>query len=251
MKEPCSLFILALLATACDEGVLSSTAGDYGVSFYDDPDCISVDVSGVALEAPFTMELYFQATSNPEYHTYPLVAWPGAFALFQNADGYTIFGPSGDTTTSSGYSTPTSFMDGAYHHIAATYDTASKATLYLDGQSVGFATVTLLETVGKTMYMGCWPGQPGAWFQGVIGEARLQYDLYYSDDFEPSWQEQDPDENTMGLWRMNEGRGTAILDETGISDGTLEGGAWADFPMDCYNPSDDPPTDTGICTVEE
>jgi len=242
--HPIATPFLLLLAVGCGPGVLGTTAGDFGVTFSEDPDCVEIDTSSLDIAAPFTIDMFIKAGDEGGFAFYPLAVWPGAFALYQNRDGYSIFGPTDDTEATSSAATPTSFLDGGYHHVAATYDTDGSASLYLDGDRLVSAPLSLLDDPGDRLYLGCWPGHDDAWLTGTIGELRLQSVLHYDSDFAPTWEEYEPAEAILGLWHLNEGRGTAILDAQGDADGELEGGEWVEFLLPGYDPDDDPP-DTG------
>jgi hypothetical protein len=242
-------WLLVLGLMACNPGNLSTTAGDYGVAFDDEPDCIEIDASYLSIEAPFTLDLFVRTATDPDFALLPLVVWPGAFALFQDEYQYLIFGPSNDTSASSGASSPTNIFDGGYHHVAATYTANGLASVYVDGDQLVFGNLDLLEAPGDTIYLGCWPGQRDAWFSGSIGEVRLQSNQFYDGDFAPTWLDHEPNETTLALWHLNAGRGTAILDEMGMADGELTGGEWVDFPMPGHDPDDDA-QDTGAETTD-
>jgi hypothetical protein len=237
-------WLLPLGLLACNPGHLSTTAGDFGVAFDTEPDCIEIDASYLELNAPFTVDLFIQAGDQADFGLYPLVVWPGAFALFQNEYQYLIFGPTSDTSASAGASSPTDILDGGYHHVAATFSADGEAVVFLDGQRLASAPPALLEAPGDTLYLGCWPGQSNAYFSGTIGEVRIMNTQHYSGDFAPTWTEHEASETVLALWHLNEGRGTSVLDEMGNADGELEGGAWVAFPMPGYDP-DEAPADTG------
>lgn len=237
---------LALLLAACQPGHLGTTAGDYGVLFDSEPDCIEFDVSALTLEPPFTLDLFLKGGDEASYALYPLVVWPGAFALYQDEHQYLIFGPTTDTGAGTGASAPKNVLDGGYHHIAATYNTDGDVSLFFDGSPlVVSAPVVMSEQPGDALYIGCWPGQAGATFSGVIGELRLQSTQHYNTNFQPTWLQYEVEETTLALWHFNEGRGSSVLDATGGSDGVLEGGEWVEFPMPGYNPDEAEPGDTG------
>jgi hypothetical protein len=240
-----ALCLLTAGLLACQPGNLSTTAGEFGVAFDTEPDCIEVDVSDLGISAPFTVDLFIQSGDEAGFGIYPLVIWPGAFALFQDEYQYLIFGPSNDTSAGAGASSPTDILDGGYHHLAATYSADGEAAVYLDGDRLVSAPLTLADAPGGTLYLGCWPGQNDATFFGTLGEVRIQNTMHYGADFAPTWEQYEESETTIALWHLNEGRGTSVLDTMGISDGELTNGEWVPFPMPGYNPDEDAPGDTG------
>jgi len=237
--------LLSLGLLACSPGNLTTSAGDFGVAFDIKPDCIELDVSDLAIEAPFTVDMFIKTGSEAAFDIYPLLVWPGAFALFQDEYQYLIFGPSTDTSAGAGASSPTDIMDGGYHHVAATFSAEGDTALYLDGQRLVSAPIALLEEPGDALYIGCWPGQSEATFSGVIGEVRIQNTKHYDSDFAPTWEQYEESETVLALWHLNEGRGTSVLDTMGISDGDLTNGEWVPFPMPGYDPDEDATGDTG------
>ncbi len=243
----CSLLSLGLLA--CQPGNLSTTAGDFGVAFDIEPDCIEIDVSALNIEAPFTVDMFIKSGTDAGFDIYPLIVWPGAFALFQDEYQYLIFGPSTDTSAGAGASSPTDILDGGYHHVAATYSADGEAAVYLDGDRLVSAPIPLLGEPGGTLYLGCWPAQNDATFNGVIGEVRIQSTRHYDSDFAPTWETYEEADTVLALWHLDSGRGTSVLDTMGISDGELTNGEWVEFPMPGYDP-DEAPGDTGGDTAE-
>jgi hypothetical protein len=230
---------LPLALAACGPGTLFEVSGQYGVEFTENPDCVEIDVSTISLEAPFTVDAYILGGSGmPRYGKYPVVAWPGGFALYENENGSTVWGPTGDTGESAATFTPMGILDGAWHHLAGVYDEAGEATLYVDGKNYGFATLELAQAPEDTLYVGCWPTRRNAWFSGVIGEVALSSTARYAEDFTPEWVEFAADEDTLGLWHLNEGQGTAVLDDMDYSTGTLSGGEWVEFVLDGTDPND-------------
>ena len=75
-------------------------------------------------------EGWVRANPNPLYRQHVLLAWPGAFALFQDPDGTLFFTNGGDDDA--GVSGFGYWMDGTLHHVAAQWSDGQSA-LYLDG----------------------------------------------------------------------------------------------------------------------
>ena len=205
--------------------------GSWGVGFDSDSDCISADARDLVLDGPFTFDAYLRAAAAPGYAVFPVVAWPGAFAVYQDSDGWLVVGPTGKPDASTGASSPTSLFDGAYHHVAVTYGQSGYASLYVDGTRLAYASVDLGTARGDTLYLGCWPDQDAA-FRGDIGEARLSAAAFYSGDFEPEWVPYEVGSATLALWHLDEGEGTVAHDAVEAAPGRLAGGAWVTFPLE-------------------
>ncbi len=235
-----SLLLVAALCSGClintelyeerwDELAAELTpGGGYGVRFSASPDCIQVDVSGLELDGPFSFDAYIWPDAGPGFGKYPVVAWPGMFALYQDEYGYTVAGPADEPAVDLSAHTPTSIMDGAYHHLAINYGQNGTMSIYRDGLLKGYAEVEFTGEVSETLYLGCWPGEE-ATFAGVIGEARLSDSALYSGDFDPEWLPYKVADATVGLWHLDEGEGEDVLDEAGGHDGVLVGGFWEHF----------------------
>ncbi len=202
--------------------------GTYGVRFAGDPDCILVEAAGLAVDGPFSFDAYIWPDAAPGFDVWPVVAWPGHFAVYQDPYGYTIAGPADELGTTTGASTTTSIMDGDTHHIAINYGQNGYLTLYIDGVQKSYVPVEFSGEASSNLYIGCWPEQD-ATFAGVIGEVRLSDSALYAADFEPSWEPYETSQSTLGLWHLDEGEGTEIFDETGEHDGVLYGGSWEHF----------------------
>ncbi len=236
--------ILMILSTAIFSGCLintelyeerydelvaaSETGGTYGVRFAADPDCIMVDSSDLELDGPFSFDVYIWPDAAPGFDVWPIVAWPGHFAIYQDPYGYTIAGPADDYGTSSGASTTASIMDGDTHHVAINYGQNGYLTLYIDGLQKSYVPVEFSGETSSNLYIGCWPEQD-ATFSGVIAEVRLSDSALYTGDFEPAWEPYESSQATMALWHLDEGEGTEVLDEAGSYDGELIGGTWEHF----------------------
>lgn len=204
--------------------------GTWGVRFAARPDCINVDMGGLALDAAWTLEMYLLAGQGGPGETFPLAVWPGSFALLQNGDGYTLFAPASNPVTTAGASTARSVMDGAFHHIAVNVGTAGEVSLYLDGQLSAQGPVALDAEPEATLHLGCWT-EEGQTFDGILGEVRLSAAALYAGEFEPAWEPYAVEEATLGLWHIDEGQGSLIADETGSYPGTLVGGVWERFAL--------------------
>ncbi len=211
----------ALLAAA-------ETGGTYGVRFTAEPDCILVDAAELAIDGPFSFDAYIWPDAAPGFDIWPIVAWPGHFAVYQDPYGYTIAGPADEYGTNSGASTTTSIMDGNVHHVAINYGQNGYLSLYIDGAQKSYVPVEFSGEESSNLYIGCWPEQD-ATFSGVIGEVRLSDSALYTGDFEPAWEPYEASQSTVALWHLDEGEGTDVLDETESFDGELHGGTWEHF----------------------
>jgi hypothetical protein len=207
----------------------NETGGTYGVRFVAEPDCILVDASELELDGPFSFDAYIAGPSEiPQHDLWPIVAWPGHFAVYQDPYGYTVAGPADEYGPSTGASTTKSIVDTGRHHVAINYGQNGYLSLYIDGEEKGNAPVQFSGEQASNLYIGCWPEQD-ATFVGVIGEVRLSDSALYAADFEPSWEPYEVSQSTVALWHLDEGEGTEVLDEAGGFDGELVGGSWEHF----------------------
>lgn len=204
-----------------------------GARLRQSPDCIEVDATDLVLSGPFTFDAYIHPESGPGHDLYPVIAWPGVFALYQDTDGYTVASGTDDLETAA--RTPTSLMDGAYHHVAVSYGQNTHLSLYLDGRRMAWTPVEIAEAPGATLYLGCWPDQD-ATFAGDIGEARLSAVALYDEDFEPEWLPYEPSTATLALWHLDETSGSEVADAQGKAPGILVQGEWVEFALDGERP---------------
>ncbi len=204
------------------------TGGAYGVRFQQEPDCILIDVDGIDIDGPFSFEAFIWPRAGLGFGLFPIVVWPGMFAIYQEESGYTVAGPADEPDISSGAATPQSTMDGQHHHVAVNYGQNGTLSLYRDGLLVGNAPVSFEDEPADTIYLGCWPEEE-ATFVGLIAEARLSDSALYSGDFSVDWEPYEVSQATLGLWHLDEGEGADIFDETGDYDGVLRGGSWEHF----------------------
>ncbi len=207
----------------------AETAGTYGVKFVTEPDCILVDASDLVLDGPFSFDAYLSGPNPiPQHDIWPVVVWPGHFALYQDPFGYTIAGPADDYGPSSGASTTKSIVSTGRTHVAVNYGQNGNLSLYIDGELKAVAPVEFSGDPAPNLYIGCWPDQE-ATFAGTIGEVRLSDSALYADEFEPDWEPYEVSQSTVGLWHLDEGQGSDVFDETGRHDGELIGGSWEHF----------------------
>lgn len=151
---------------------------------------------------------------------------------YVNSGGYAGYGlsvsPSGCSTGAVGMwvggsawrcSTAT-INDGAWHHVAATYDSTT-IRMYIDGVASGSAAETngLNETV-TALKIGVNPGNTDP-FNGTLDEVRVSDTIRYVSGFSPLRRYLE-DTNTKGLWHFDEGEGQAVGDASQFNnDGTL------------------------------
>ncbi len=211
-------------------GGVDTAEGPWGVRFADTPNCIAVDAAEIDLGGTFTFDVYLRAEAAPGSGILPVVAWNGAFAIYQDTEGRLVAGPSEPPPAKTAVVSPVSLFDGAYHHLALTYGQSGYATLYLDGTRLMLGPVALGSAPVTTLHLGCWPEQDVA-FRGDIGEARLSDVAFYGSDFEPEWRPYDVESTTLVLWHLDEGEGRKVYDATGIARGTIEVEAWVPFPL--------------------
>jgi hypothetical protein len=118
--------------------------------------------------------------------------------------------------------------DGRWHHAALTWD-GTRRRLFQDGIKVAedrpgpWTPTTCQFRIGaianidqELFYYGAMRStQPLAYFDGTIAEVRLSNtDRYCGQNFTPKTGFA-VDANTVGYWKLNEGSGTTIRDQTG------------------------------------
>jgi hypothetical protein len=111
---------------------------------------------------------------------------------------------------------------GSWHHVAATYDGQFMRT-FVDGMRRANADVGSLSAadyagplrIGLTSHNTNFP------FHGIIDEVRLSKVARYAADFTVPTEPFTVDGDTVALWHFDEPSGQAVLDATGVHDGTL------------------------------
>jgi len=139
----------------------------------------------------------------------------------------------------------TSWYDGSWHHVAATFDIVTKtARVWWDGIAL---TPNITNDAGSGIYSTDvaiafdLAGPSGAPFIGDIGWVRISSVQRYNDAFIPPPRGQFPgiDAGTVAQWNMQEGAGTSIDNAQGNAAGdlTIAGGiTWGvDYPLDWYH----------------
>ncbi|MFO0564236.1 MAG: LamG domain-containing protein [Polyangiaceae bacterium] len=111
-----------------------------------------------------------------------------------------------------------------WHHIAATYDSASGLVqLFVDGALGASDTIPKGKAsddadplvIGRAAY------EDNFAFQGVIDEVRISKSVRYTGAFTPSKTPFVVDGQTVALWHFEEPGGQLVNDETGKHDGAL------------------------------
>jgi hypothetical protein len=150
-----------------------------------------------------------------------------AFGVHNGTSGYTICG---NTTLSA----------NTWHHVAVTRRTNGEMRIFLNGvldrQATG-PTGNISYRVGRPI-TGGWANEPflviGAEkhdydpnaypsFSGWVDEVRISNIVRYTGNFTPPNAPFTPDANTVGLYHLDEGGGTTVLDTSGAPGGPSYG----------------------------
>ncbi|MCB9796164.1 MAG: hypothetical protein H6741_25995 [Alphaproteobacteria bacterium] len=208
--------LLLLTLAACDGG--KSDISDWALSF-DGDTCVEIDLGAGALTDALTIEARVWGEHERSDSMQPLVVWEGNFALVELEDGTTWFG---DSDLDDGAPSTTSISDDDWHVVAGVRAPDGRVSLFVDGRLRAFAEPEEGQPA-TTMSVGCWPEEDET-FEGYIDEVRLSGVDRYSADYDAV--DLTIDDDTLGLWRFNEGEGEVVGDEVGGYDGTLSGGEW-------------------------
>jgi LasA protease len=168
------------------------------------------------------------------------------------AGGYIVFGIRGDDSQEITLCSSSTVDDGEWHHIAVQRNRWDGST-YMDGQLWlfvdGILEASALGPRGDISYPddaapgevcgpsgtdpctgidpvlvigACkWEGCLG--YHGVIDDIRFSWWLRYFEDFEPPTSPIKQDSKTVGILRLNEGRGDILYDTGGYEGGTSNG----------------------------
>jgi len=216
---------LLIALIACTDGSLNTgEEGDFALAF-DGDGCAEIPVDVVARTEDLTIEATVRGAvdAEPVGHK-PVVIWRSVFALLHTEDGRTWFGED-DIDEGDGVFDVDGLMDGRPHHLAGTWASDGKMRLFVDGQLIGFQTSTAGTVIGDTIQIGCWTEQD-AGFEGTIDEVRLSSSIRYEETFEAPSDPFEVDEDTLGLWHMDEGSGDELIDATGSYNGLVFDVEW-------------------------
>ncbi len=222
-----TLLVVSLALAGCkdDGGVL----GPQALDFAGDGSCATGTVGSAALGDTLTVEGWVRSEPDPQYRDNALIAWPGAFALFQNPDGVLTFTGGGDDDAGpSGFG---DWMDGSLHHVAAQWVDGESA-LYLDGERLGINTLAEfgLDPSGS-VHLGCWPDRDMV-HEGLIDEVRVSGVARYEfDGFDPPEGAFVKDDDTFLLWHLDEGEGDTARDAVAGVQLVLDDVGWVEFSL--------------------
>ncbi len=217
------------------DGVLGPTVPDTTVTLNG-----ASYVSTANLVAPpgsFTLEAWLKTTSisggtlvgfnssqtgNPAY-------WDRA--LYLSNSGNLVFGVwngSGITSVSS----PSTYNDGSWHYVAATFTNGGQLTLYVDGTSVASSAGSTTDNsgwsgywhIGWTTYASNWPSVPtNYYFQGSLSEVAIwnssaltptQIANHYGASKGGSYDTTVLGDAPSSYWKLNESSGGSFADAT-------------------------------------
>lgn len=203
--------------------------GPQALDFSGDGSCATGTVGSAALGDTLTVEGWVRSDPNPQYRDNVLLAWPGAFALFQDPDGVMTFTGGDDTDAGpSGYG---DWMDGSLHHVAAQW-VGGESALYLDGERLGINTLAEFGLdPGGSLHVGCWPDRDMV-HEGLIDDVRVsgvaRYDV---EGFDPPEGAFVNDDDTFLLWHFDEGEGDVAKDGVAGVKLVLDDVAWVPFTL--------------------
>jgi len=189
---------------------------------------ITVDQGSQWQPATFTFEAWVKSSQGQPNGGYGALAstmefggaTPGWLAAFTDA-GHFFFGGRMSDYSALGVEGTVAINDGAWHHVAATYDGTNLVT-YVDGvQDTGPTSATGGLGADWTLNFGVLPGG-GYNYYGVLDEVRISKTVRYPGSFTPAYHPT-ADSDTIGLWTFSEGSGTTAGDATGNHGGTLGG----------------------------
>jgi hypothetical protein len=120
-----------------------------------------------------------------------------------------------NANTRSGVSHPTLISTNIWTHVAVSYDaTTGIAQLFVNGVPGPTATVST-TTVGTSTGLFVGGMEPYGFFRGQMDELRLSDVVRYTTAFTPTMNGFTVDEQTLALYRFNEGSGQTTADAAG------------------------------------
>ena len=135
--------------------------------------------------------------------------------------------------------TPADYVDGNWHHIAATYDGVTKR-IYKDGIQIGSGSQSgNVAQTGGPCFVGASLRNP-EYFNGLIDEVRIWRVARSANELNQFLNRSllGTEPSLVAYWRFNEGAGSRVIDATaGNQTGGLVGAAWngANAPLQAFN----------------
>lgn len=198
---------------------------------------IASDAALPATTANRTLSIWLKGTGTLGADTYHTVLWYGSEIVTQgvaigvsNATAGGINGSVFFSQYGSGIFSGSSFNDGNWHHLLATYD-GTTWTVYVDNSSVVSSGALTVNTVLNKAGIGAGIGAgdvPDSFFKGFLAEARV-YDYVLNSGQRTAVYNSgtpNPSDTTVGAglvayWKLNETSGTNFVDSgSGAHDGT-------------------------------
>jgi hypothetical protein len=147
--------------------------------------------------------------------------------------------------------TTQSVADG-WHHVAMVW-VSPLISLYIDG-----IEVTYSERIARSGHIDTDAagdlriGSGDTAFNGLIGWARISSAAIYTSNFTPPTLCDPPSSASVAMWRLSEGTGSLIEDETGNNDGTISGAEWKslEFPSVCVGSAVSAVDGDGVCVCD-
>ena len=192
---------------------------DYALQFDGSQNSVRVAGSADFIQAAGTWEFWYKSTADSGYlmsQFDPHTSTGGGLSVSLVSGGwggYICATAFLEDNSNQVYSIRRSNIDGAWHHVAVTWD-GSQVYLWIDGQAEGsmlaapFGRSDMFLELGKRSNIGdtYWPG--------VLDEVRISNVARYTANFVPLTN-LGTDGNTVVYYKFNEGTGTVVADSSG------------------------------------
>jgi len=127
-----------------------------------------------------------------------------------------------------------------WHHVAVVFDSGD-ARIYVDGIERGSDSVpdsTLHDATSSAVMLGRMDAGGGFIFKGALSSARYSSISRYDTEFTPTWP-LEADDDTLGLWLLDDGGDIAFDSSSLAHDGDILDGTWdedcPDVASDCLD----------------
>lgn len=231
--------IYMLLLVICMGTVTALKAQDYSMDFDGVNDYVNVGSSvgnGVrSIELSFKPDVTINGSSSDyiallvrndatQAHEYGFY-----FSNLTGHVGQLVFFVRYNGTLREAYSTTTTWTAGTWYHIAGTIDASNGMTLYVNCAAQGTNTsgTGAIETSSEITTIGCWGDANIRFFDGKIDNVRMWSRTLSSSELICGCGYPSSTTNLVADWRMNEGSGSSITDNSGNGNsGTVSGATW-------------------------
>ena len=243
-----SKFLISTVLLSVLMSFLHAQEANYSLSFDGSDDYLDVSDNSTLrfTTGSITYQCWFKKTTEalstaPNLITNYKTSTSGLFGLYIESDGKVqLHYRNSDDSSEKGIKSSSSVLDNSWHHAVGVKDaSASKIYIYIDGSLNNEASVTIGDTdSNQGLIIGS--GHLGRYMEVIMDEVSVWNDALTATEVTALYNSGSPinaasnsgdytsSENLQGYWRMNEGTGSTVADDSDNSNtATLSGASWS------------------------